>query len=517
MDEPGPGRVSRQSIAAAIVIFVSFFVFAAVRAPVPGVNEPHYLSKAKHYWNPDWCSGDLFLESSNPHRFFYQAVGWPTLWLSLEQTAWLGRWLALGVLALGWTALGHRLLHDKWAVMCSAWIYLLLAAIGNLSGEWIVGGVESKVFAFGLLLLGGALALDGAWNRAAIASGLAIAFHPLVGVWGVVAASIATLPAIVRRSGTQDKRVRTHWTRNWRPLLLLLLCALPGLLPALSVVGNGSAAADRVQVFERLSHHLDPMTFRAFGYIWYGLLIVCWLVAGRFGGNDGKLRTFDRFVWASLLIAAVGFIAGFGPRPPEQMPLFEFRMTLLKFYPFRLFDAVLPIAVALTLTNAVRGRPAGASTSFRRRLVWCVAALGLLASLVLPAVDRNPSRMSPHQLSDWIDACRWIESETSRDALIVTPRESWAFKWYAQRAEYFSYKDCPQDAPALLEWTARRVFLGSWIHPPSGRSYSIRDLRVLHTKSAATFLMTADNNRLPIVPAYRNDSFAVYRLEAESQ
>ena len=44
---------------AAVETLLVFGVFALHGAwPVPDVNEPHYLSKAKHYWNPDWCRAE---------------------------------------------------------------------------------------------------------------------------------------------------------------------------------------------------------------------------------------------------------------------------------------------------------------------------------------------------------------------------------------------------------------------------------------------------------------------------
>ena len=77
---PTAGRANwRRLLPATGLVFLSFFIFSAVRAPVPAVNEPHYLSKAKHYWNPNWCRGDFFLESSNTHLVFYQTFGWPKL------------------------------------------------------------------------------------------------------------------------------------------------------------------------------------------------------------------------------------------------------------------------------------------------------------------------------------------------------------------------------------------------------------------------------------------------------
>ena len=65
-ESPEP-RASYRLIAAEIaLIFALFFIHGA--APVPEVNEPHYLAKAKHYWNPDWCSRDFFLQSADAHQ-----------------------------------------------------------------------------------------------------------------------------------------------------------------------------------------------------------------------------------------------------------------------------------------------------------------------------------------------------------------------------------------------------------------------------------------------------------------
>ncbi|MGH7129575.1 MAG: DUF6798 domain-containing protein, partial [Planctomycetaceae bacterium] len=174
-----------------VLVFAGFFTYSAVRCPPPGVNEPHYLAKAKHFWNPDWCRGDLFLESADAHFVFYQTVGLLTRAFTLEQTAWIGRALALALLAVGWTELFSRLVPGRWSSLWAAWLFLLLQTLGNLSGEWVVGGVEAKVFAYGLVLWGLAFLLDRRWNRAALCAGLAISVHPVVGIWSLVAAAWA--------------------------------------------------------------------------------------------------------------------------------------------------------------------------------------------------------------------------------------------------------------------------------------------------------------------------------------
>ena len=44
-------------------------IFAA--EPTPDINESHYLTKAKHFWDTGWCDRDLFVGSKDAHWFFF--------------------------------------------------------------------------------------------------------------------------------------------------------------------------------------------------------------------------------------------------------------------------------------------------------------------------------------------------------------------------------------------------------------------------------------------------------------
>ncbi len=68
------------------LIFLVFFVHGGASAP--HVNETCYLTKAKHYWDPAWCGGDLFLESADAHLVFYWTVGWLAAFFRYPR--WLG-------------------------------------------------------------------------------------------------------------------------------------------------------------------------------------------------------------------------------------------------------------------------------------------------------------------------------------------------------------------------------------------------------------------------------------------
>src|SRR5687767_12769179 len=87
-------------------IFVMFFVFAG--SPPADVGEAHYLAKARHYWNPAWCRGDMFLESKDAHGVFYWTFGWVTKFVSLTAAAWIGRCATWLFLAWAWQRLDRK-------------------------------------------------------------------------------------------------------------------------------------------------------------------------------------------------------------------------------------------------------------------------------------------------------------------------------------------------------------------------------------------------------------------------
>src|SRR5262245_56127543 len=143
-DLQAPPQPFYPRLAEGVVILLVFFVVAG--DPPPLVNVPHYLCRLKPLWNPDWCAGDLFLESTDTQVAFIWTFGWLTRWLSLSATAWIGRIVAWTLLAWAWQRLSWRLVPRHLAAVLSAALFVVLTATAHLAGEWVVGGVEAKCF-----------------------------------------------------------------------------------------------------------------------------------------------------------------------------------------------------------------------------------------------------------------------------------------------------------------------------------------------------------------------------------
>ena len=504
----------RSKLLVVAAVWLSFLVVSLVSAPIPAVNEPHYLAMARHYWDSSWCAGDQFLQSFPAHRVFYRTFGWLTLWLDLATVALLGRAVSLAMLAASWTALATRLQRDAssnpspaWTAILSAWLFVGLQAVGNLSGEWLIGGFESKVIAYACVFWAIAAMLDRRIVAAAVFSGVAISFHPIVGLWHVTAMGLAEISNF--KSQISNASGRRRWLLA---AALLAVTALPGLLPAVQMLDAGNArtafAANFIQVHYRLKHHLDPMDFDRVNCIGYGSFAVLWLAVVFVLFRHQKLaqpdRWWVRYVLAAALFALAGWVVGYGPRPIQFMPGYQWRIALLKFYPFRLFDLLLPIAVAMLMPRLVQ-----------QRWLWLVGTIGLSWALIsthaFPPSNQIPSAMR----ADWRDACRWVAANTPADALFHTPDEAEAFKWFAQRGEFVNRKDCPQDAAGIVEWNDRLRQITKWSETSfaGDQTYSAEELRELVRQSPGVrYAIVRAVVRYDADLLYANNSYKILRL-----
>ena len=316
-DSPPCSRV----MLAVAAIWLLFIVYSLVHAPVPSVNEPHYLSKARHYWQNDWCAGDFFFESSNPHLVFYQTIGMTTQWLSFAASVVLGSLAGYLLLAFAWQRLCQTCTSDAWSGVTAGCVFLLVASIGNLSGEWMVCWIEGKVpaYAFGLLAISSMM--NRCWPTAGLSLGLGIAFHPLVGMWTLIAIGMAAAWRFIAPS-SRDGRAGVPLLPDMLTgkfaigVVLLLVFGLCGILPALKAIAGATPreefAANYLQVFYRLAHHLDPMRFPATSWTGYALLAAVAFILRRTNKCDARFELLSRFTFCAAIIAITGLVIGWG-------------------------------------------------------------------------------------------------------------------------------------------------------------------------------------------------------------
>jgi hypothetical protein len=466
------------------LIFVACYV--AGGAAAPHINETHYLLKAKHYWDPSFCPGDMFLDSADAHLPFFWTVGWLTKFASLEAAAWIGRAAAWALISFGWLRLARAVTDAPWAATLSAIAWLTLVDVCDFAGEWVVGGlngkggVEGKCFAYGLVLLGLAAIAAGRWTTPWMWFGAAAAMHVLVGGWAVLAGLGAWL--------VEPRDRRTRVAAVLPGLLLGGVLALPGLLPAAALdrdvsVADARAAAE-IYVYQRLPHHLAPHTLPAAEFrgrlVRFGVLTIAlaafaaWVARQSHMGAGAVARDWQPAAMSRIMHFAGFALVGNCLGMAIELALDgrrELAASLLRFYWYRQADVIVPAAVALAGTCALvefaRRSPA------RARLAVAVAMLACGGHFMAIAADRwrNPyppgvSRME--NAGAWLAVCEWLREHAPADAVCLVPRQAQSFKWYAQRADVANWKDVPQDARGVIQWKRRIDDVFPTVETPAG-------------------------------------------------
>ena len=495
-----------------VIVFGVFFLYAGTATP--GVNEVHYLGKAKHYWDREWCRDDFFLNSADAHQAFYWSYGWTTRFLSLPMAAWCGRIVTWMLLAWSFVTFIRALLppaanrtrqntpeqdtaeqnnagpddaepDNSRPVAATANAppaqsaspfrptsleTLVLSALlvsllhwTHMAGEWVIGGIEAKGFAYALVWFGLAALVRGRWNWVWISFGAAAAFHVLVGGWAVLAAAFSWLFAGKERSSILS---------NLPGLLIGGALSLAGLLPGLAltrdVAPNVLSEANFIYTFQRLSHHLLASQFAPHLVQRHIVAWGVWLVLGLWATN-WLARPTQRLLFGFVLGTAAIALCGIGlewwfqeqPRTAAK---------LLRYYWFRLSDATLPIGLLAGYWQL------HVSLSQRwphlRDLLMSVALLIALSTLGVTLWDQHADPRPPadrqlqrpgvdllHTLEinqSWQRTCAWIRNHTTADSIFLTPRDQQTFRWYAERAEVANWKDVPQNAAALVQWWKRQ-------------------------------------------------------------
>ena len=457
------------------LIFLLLYIFAG--SPPPGDDEPHYLGKAKQYWNPDWLAGDFFLETPDAHVVFNWTIGWLTLFFSLTATAWMGRCAAWLLLAIAWRRLSWALLPQAFASLLTMALFLVFQEHGTAAREWIVGGVEAKCFAYVFVILGLEQLVRGRWFWVWPLLGVGAAFHVLVGGWAVVAALLAW-------AATKDRAPLISMLPS---LLFSGVLSLPGLLPGLMLSWNADPAtiaqANQIYVFDRLSHHLlfydFPLRYKAqFLAVLAAWLGVCYLTR-----KDESRLPLRRFVLGSIVIGVAGIVV-------DQVTMHrpELAASLLRFYWYRLPDMMVPLGLAFALVHwGMSGTALAAgvlpnATNRRLAPTRSMVSNAILPLLILfpmvvlgwgfaqQSADRRrtadiQARICPHdptEYHDWRNTCAWIEAHTEPGERFMIPPNISSFRWYAERSEVVSAKDIPQNAEGIVEWSERLRRVRRW-------------------------------------------------------
>lgn len=427
----------RTGIAIPAALLTAIFVAMAYPFLWTG-NEDHYFVLARQWFDPAY---------RKPFDAAFDAAGGKFVGLFLfggavDLLGWSGGRLLIGFLSALSLAYGFATLTRALALSTvdTIIVLLLFLAAGQavLGGEWFIGGIETKTFAYGFGMAALAAALSGRplWSAALV--GIALYFHFLVGAFWAGSVVIAQLA---------DRRVRDAVLAAIGIVVLatpLLYVLIVDQLRAVAIdVPPGTPTASYIYSIIRNPHHVAP--FASAGWhrgiltvlAWaLALGVLCRYIAGR---HDGALKALAITVAVLCILVPVSLALSWVDRGTG---------VLGKFYLLRPFSPILLLGL-FVLVGAWR-RTTGDTPEIR-----FLPALFALGALVVAlgsgsyrAVVHRPPETQVRLIAALerhvpVDAPVLLDPAT--DVLTAIPRLS-------GRQTIVSWKFVPTDTRDIYRW-----------------------------------------------------------------
>jgi hypothetical protein len=376
-----------------------------------------------------------------------------------------------------------------------------------MGGEWVLGTFEAKCITYGLLFL----SLNGFIQRKhvlpSILLGLAISFHPVVGLWGALAVGLSLI--VLRYPFALIVKFGCYTT----------LFALPALIPLLMTPFRSGADSPGVWKFLALvviPYHFDPFYFGASGkqLLLLAILLCFNWIHFRLDKNNHALRLLIYFQTFLGLFFVLGFIARFTDN-------YGFLMLM----PCRLFPVLLPLFFFFHLSSALH-HCSSIKTGKVLVTVGCFALVmfGNPVDIFVKTVTKHYS-MWTRQEEDVIGAFKWIAKNTPTNAVIISPPWRGENFYFSQRAQVASWWVPRFDR--LTEWRDR---LESMVGDVSGVRPGTTKARMEHIvarynqltateiaslveKYGAEYLVTSAKYSYPAL--FNSGSYKVYSLKRD--
>ena len=502
--------------------FIIFFIFLFLYLwdDILLGNEAQTLANIYHYAHPSWLANDWFLSLDTVYRIPFNIFIYPLAkFLSLSALAITSRILLITLMSLSLTRFFNVIKLSPGAIAL-----LILVAFrmkGMLAGEDMLWHVEAKVLAYILVIGGISSYLKGSYRSMWLFFGGAASFHPLVGGYSVIAAGFS-LFFLERKEKLNFLKTSPFFALSGWPGIAIVLFNL------ITSRGASGGTVDLIYV-ARHPHHMIPTDFIRHVHkgfppwldytILIGNLILCTVIlviAFIKLEKDSREKKLLYFTIGSAGIFAAGLVL-----------YFSGQYHLLKYYPFRFPDVIIPF------TSYTLFLYAADKFLFLKKpyLGIAVAILVISVSFVLFIFETkkfisDPLPISLHaESSEKKELYSWIASHTSKDSVFIISPFIDNFNITAQRAQFVTFKHIPQNEKDISTWYTRLKLLNRDQNFYNGKlsldlsnykknynSLSDEELKKIARKYGLDYYVGLAKRVGKLKQVYRNEEWGVYSL-----
>lgn len=500
-------KIVQASILCLILFFFQLIYFFQFRF---AYNEMDVIPYAKAVYTPSFLPNDWYLHTQIAYRYLFSfPLGFLAEKGGLVFALIVGRLISYAFLSVAITRLIFNLkaTQNELIYLLASLLFFSFFPAGMGAGEWMIGGLETKVFAYGFVLLSLSSALKKEKTWTLIFAALALDFHLLIGIYHL----FALLP-IFYLQRQKNEKTRRKTVENIGLFLFIGSFGIYGIFQGIIDNQETGQEAWKIYVQLRVPFHTLPSVFPS--TFWIKLILFSGIQLLIFTQTKReKLRFLSSYALFTSLICVVGLL------------VFSFSdIGNLRFYFFRFSDALLPL---LTLF-------ASSAFFFEKQPVFLPSKQGLWKLVLSLSILFMCTPQLLHFVQEWQKSGttllenagpdpalgKWISKHTPQTAVFLIPPDNSFFYIQSERAQFVSWKHFPQDKKSILEWQRRLKLInrGNEFHNLNEVQFSYNqltseDIRQMAKKETFSYVVMPKTNRLDLPVVKVSKENILYRID----
>lgn len=507
-------------------------------------NHNSQIPPMRHMIDGTYLATDWYVSTQlgfdNPRFYYYRLVS--TIGEVIGIDVAIHVIYAVTAVAMLWSlwTLSNRLFGDRLVTLVVLAFFLSdVTNVINIGGNILFRHILIPSFlANTLVLFAFTRLLRGHYRTTFGLLGVATLFHVITGVWMGIVAGLCVVAIEAGESLRERRYTDAVRAIPWDAALLYGAISLLSVGPiALANLGSGPSTT-HIHAWIRNPHHLS------LSYMWgpellgtltlcvFGIALLYWYGSDLFT-DASAVRLVAVWVGSLSLLFVLGGVVFV-----ELYPL----DPVVKLQVFHLDDYLLFVVVGVIAKVAVlrsrgyfeeTGRDPATATMLGAILLGAVVVL--VGSLVLiPAAEQSETdferdliEMGPHLDDDLRETYTWIEHNTPRDGIFLTPPGRINFRMETGRAQVVDFKSYPHVPEHMIEWERRMADVcavdslssldgaGFDLVAPCDRRFNHlprEQIDTLSDRYEADYVLTR-NGDLDLDVVFTTDSYYVYAVE----
>jgi Domain of unknown function (DUF6798) len=428
-----------------LITLVFFFKFNI------GDNEIDVIPYAKSIYSGDWLKNDWYLNLKILHRYFFSyPVGFFVKNFGFIETIFVGRIISYILIAISLNVLIKSVKSKSYSFLFYFAIILFYRFFpyGIGAGEWLVGGFESKVFAYGFAILSLSSFLHKQHQKGLLFAGLSLSIHLLVGIYNL----FCLLPILI----FYQRESKDFIFKIFKSLPIFLFAGSIGFIAIIYqfffIEEDITNLGWNIYVNVRVPHHTLPLFFPFKAWIIFPIFVLCNL--GLFlKSKKQEVKLMSSYALFSAIISLFGLAIFF-------LPVSNIH---LKYYFFRFSDIMLPLITLLNITSYIIENRENTFSKRNYRLKYILAAIAFLIMIpkinyFLSEVDTSFQQIKANTSNDNV-MVNWVRNNTDTKKVFITHPDDKFFYINYERPMFVGWKHIPSGAKDIVEWYNRLKLL----------------------------------------------------------